>query len=120
MKTLYRNDQFQLVDNEQDYDFVGWIENFTDKTLVVVFIPGELNYDEDSDEDYYDEDGWEVEEIVFCDENELDRKREFVEENNSYPNFTTMIEIEPGEWGGFLADNRERSMFNALQVHCQK
>ena len=116
MKTIYNNpDTYKLVDNQQDYDFVGWMENFTDKTLVVIFSPGSSTYDKEADEDYWNENEWTVEEIALCDDAQLEEKKEFVEINRSYPTFTTMIEIEPHTWSGFLADNQGRSMFNALR-----
>lgn len=121
MKTIYHNpDTYKLVDNQQDYDFVGWMENFTDKTLIVIFSPGSNTYDEEADEDYWNENEWTVEEIALCDDAQLEEKKQFVEINRSYPTFTTMIEIEPHKWGGFAADNEGRSMFNALQKHFEK
>lgn len=120
MKTLYQDNLCKLVDNEHNYDFVGWIENFTDKTMVIIFLPGEYDFDEESGEDVWREDDWEIEELSFCDDKELEEKRAFVEENDSWPNFTTMVEIEPKKVGGFLADGTGRSMFNALRKHLEK
>ena len=119
MKTLFKNHDMKLVDNEHDYDFVGWLDNLTNKTLILIFLPGESTRDEESDEEVFNEDLWEVDEVCLCNEEELEMKREFIEENNSYPFFAIMVEIGPHKCGGFLADNRGRSMFNALKKHLE-
>lgn len=35
MKTIFENRQFKLIDNEQNFDFVGLIENKTNRTIKV-------------------------------------------------------------------------------------
>lgn len=116
MKTVYQTKQLKVVDNEHDYDFVGYIKNLTDKRMVVIFQPGDSTFDEEKDEDIWDEEDWNVESISFSnDDDELRKLHDFVEENKSFPSFLEMIEIEPHNWGGFLADNKGRSMFNALK-----
>lgn len=117
MKTLFEDKTLRLVDNEQDYDFVGYIENMTDKTIIILFIPGDFDEDEDG-EVVYDETGWEVDEIRTEDAAGL---RGYAEPDDYIlENGLEMAVIPPKEWRGFPADNTGRSMFNALKEGIQK
>ena len=115
--TLCQTSELKLVDNQQDYDFVGYIENLDkDGILAIVFSTTEPEYNEELDDFFWDENSWTVEDIaVVKDDKQMKEIQNYVEENESYPNFLQMITIEPGKWGGFLADNEGRSMFNALR-----
>ena len=37
MKIIHENEFVKVVDNEQDYDFIGYIENKTDKDISIIF-----------------------------------------------------------------------------------
>lgn len=112
MKTLYiKPGYYKLVDNEQDFDFVGWIENFTTATLIAIFESGDYEYDEEADEIVWDEDDWNLDQLVFAENvGAVNGFREYTKLNDLH-----IIEIAPKKWGGFLADNEGRSMFNALR-----
>jgi len=117
MKILYEKPgSFKVVDNEQDHDYVGWIENFTSATLVAIFESGEYEFDEETDEIIYDEDGWSLQQLAFAeDEKTIANFEEYASIND-----LDIICIDPHEWGGFLADNKGRSMFNALRkAYCK-
>ena len=112
MKIIYlKPGYYKLVDNEQDFDFIGWIENYTTATLIAIFDPGDYEYDEEADEIIYDEDDWDLEQLVFAENaGAVNDFREYAMLNDFF-----IIEIEPKGWGGFAADNEGRSMFNALR-----
>jgi len=113
-ETLYEDDDYMVVDNKQDYDFIGYIENFTDKTIAILFEVGDYDVTDDESEIIWDEDDWSIDRITF---NGLEECRALVEEN---PSDLELVEIEPNKWCGFPADNRGRSMFNALKKHFSK
>lgn len=85
MKTVFENDYVRVVDNEHDYDFVGYIENKTDKVIKIHVPEFPLWID--------GEDGWEE-----C-------EGEFDEDS-----FT----INPNYWIGMLADRKQKSEFDTL------
>lgn len=62
MRTVFENELVRVVDNEHDYDFVGYIENKTDKVIEIhvpefpLWIDGEEGWEEcigEFDEDYF-------------------------------------------------------------------
>ena len=118
MKTVYQNDNLRFVDNEQDYDFVGWLENLSGNTIIVIFEAPDPDFNEETQEVFWDEDTWQVEEIkVFTINAAVEDFRQYVEENRSFGIAIPYIEFEPSKSGGFLADNKGRCMFNALKKY---
>lgn len=116
MKTLYQDERMKFVDNEQGYDYMYWIDNFTDKTLVITFRPGDFDYDEENDDTWWHEDEWEVVDFEFVDEFVESERLKLLREEAEL-NMLEIIEIEPQKWAGFLADNEQRSMANAVRKH---
>ena len=37
MKIIHENEFIKVVDNEQNYDFIGYVENKTDENISIVF-----------------------------------------------------------------------------------